>query len=148
MNRNGDMNKIILYSNYKKYGKEFPKVKGNILKTLKILKKDDLKAEIFFVSEKEIFNLNKQYRKKNKATNVLSFENLPGFIEPKGKQTLLGEIYLCPDYINQKGQNMSALAIHGLLHLLGFDHIKREERQIMEAKEKGLFTKLKISFFV
>lgn len=142
------MNKIILYSNYKKYEKEFSKVKGNVLKTLKILKKDNFKAEIFFVLEKEIRNLNKEYRKKDKATNVLSFENVPYFVEPKRKQRLLGEIYLCPEYINQKGQNMSALAVHGLLHLLGFDHIKKEERRIMEVKEEELFTKLKIGFFV
>lgn len=96
------------------------------------------------VDEDEIRTLNRAYRDKDKATNVLSFpfelpEGLPeGAIEP-----LLGDIILCAPVVRREAdeQNKSLeahwahMVTHGVLHLLGYDHIDDDDAQIMEAME-------------
>ncbi len=92
------------------------------------------------VDEQEITTLNKQFRDKNKATNVLSFpadKNLPVPIP------LLGDLVICADVVAKEAleQNKTLIAhwahmvIHGTLHLLGYDHIKTEQAEQMEQKE-------------
>ncbi|MCK9368968.1 rRNA maturation RNase YbeY [Candidatus Dojkabacteria bacterium] len=74
-------------------------------------------VSIIFVSEKEIQKLNKEYRKVDESTDVLSFN----FDKPD----LLGEVYICYDYIarTSKDENeVYRVIIHGILHLLGYDH--------------------------
>jgi probable rRNA maturation factor len=80
--------------------------------------------------------LNRQYRKKDKATDVLSF--------PFGDDDLLGEIYISLQrakiqarrYGVSYNDELKRLLIHGLLHLMGYDHIKRTDRALMEAREE------------
>lgn len=84
---------------------------------------------IVFLEDKEIKKINKKYRGKNKPTNVLSFS----------LTEYSGEILLAPDVIKKEapkfGMNIKNftgfLIIHGMLHLLGFDH-----GSTMEAKEE------------
>ncbi len=84
---------------------------------------------IVFMEDKEIKKINKKYRGKNKSTNVLSFS-----LTEKS-----GEILLAPDVIKKEapkfGMNVKNftgfLIIHGMLHLLGFDH-----GSTMESKEE------------
>ncbi|QQR76466.1 rRNA maturation RNase YbeY [Candidatus Nomurabacteria bacterium] len=84
---------------------------------------------IVFLEDKEIKKINKKYRGKNKPTNVLSFSLTENS----------GEILLAPDVIKKEapkfGMNIKNftgfLIIHGMLHLLGFDH-----GSTMEAKEE------------
>ena len=70
--------------------------------------------------------LNKKYRQRNQAANVLSFH-----LE-KGR----GEIFL-----NSKEKNLLYLFVHGTLHLLGYDHKKNKEAEKMEALEKQILKK-------
>lgn len=77
-------------------------------------------VNVVFISEKEIQELNRVYRKKDSVTDVLSFS-----IDSK---ELLGEVYICSKYVkaNFKGgqfkEEILRLIIHGILHLTGYDH--------------------------
>ena len=107
-----------------------------------------LKAEtvltIRIVDEDESQLLNKQYRKKNEPTNVLSF-----LINDK---PLLGDIILCHSVIKKEAlaqkksidDHYAHLIIHGYLHLIGFDHTKNDDALTMENKEIAVLKKLGI----
>lgn len=84
---------------------------------------------LVFVSPDEIQKLNKKFRNKGKPTDVLSFE-----LNERG---CLGEIVICPEVVRKKGENVIDVFVHGILHLLGYDHERSEkETEKMEAKEK------------
>lgn len=94
--------------------------------------------------------LNRDYRGQDKPTNVLSFpfEAPPGIELP-----LLGDLVVCRQVVEQEANaqqkplmdHWAHLIVHGCLHLLGFDHIKDDEAQIMEAKEVVLLAQLGIN---
>lgn len=108
---------------------------------------DDQEVTLRFVDADESQQLNFTYRKKNYATNVLSFpfEQAPGLSLP-----LLGDLVLCVPVIleeaQQQGKTTEAhwahIIIHGLLHLLGHDHIEPEQADAMETLEITLLAKL------
>jgi len=83
------------------------------------------KINIIFLNKKDIKKLNQQYRKKREVTDVLSF-NIDS-------NTLLGEIYICPEYvinsIDKKDfqKQTIRLIIHGILHLEGYNHKEKFE---------------------
>ncbi len=105
-----------------------------ILKKLKI-KKD---LSVAFVNEKEIKKLNKRYLKRNRATDVLSFP---------GENKFLGEIVICLPQAKKQAKKekhplikeIKILIIHGILHLIGFDHQKEKDKKKMFEKEKELY---------
>ena len=112
----------------------------------KVLKGENRKTEtlsLAFVSREEIKKLNKKFRKKNKATDVLSFE-----LKEKNH---LGEIIICPDIVKENAkkygvpikQEMAKVFVHGILHLLGYDHEGTKERaRVMEGLEKKYLEKI------
>ncbi|MFH1233890.1 MAG: rRNA maturation RNase YbeY [Patescibacteria group bacterium] len=75
--------------------------------------KIDLELSIALVGQERIKELNKQYRGKNKATDVLSFKYDNNF----------GEVVICP----QETKELPRVLIHGILHILGFSHKKMNE---------------------
>ncbi|WP_419421160.1 rRNA maturation RNase YbeY [Legionella sp. D16C41] len=102
-----------------------------------------------FVEIVEITELNKLYRKKDKPTNVLAFPtNLPS--EIKLDYPLLGDVIICPDVLEQESREQKItlkahwahIIIHGVLHLLGYDHIKEQEAYQMQTMEIKLLAKL------
>ncbi len=110
-----------------------PKIKNSLKaltkKTAETLNYKENKAiELTFVTDKEIRKINKVYRKKDKATDVISFAFEESESFPNEK--LLGEIYISIETANKqaKERNQSLkkeiefLFIHGLLHIFGFDH--------------------------
>lgn len=105
----------------------------------------------------KIRNLNKKYRQKDYVTDVLSFpiyDNLRPDKKPKGKnlsQIDLGDLVICKEKaLAQAGefeityeQEVVHLAVHGFLHLIGFDHeISMKEEKIMEKYESELVGKV------
>jgi len=105
---------------------------------------------IRIVDEDESRELNKHYRHKDKATNVLSF---PCELAPEVELELLGDIVICAQVVareaEEQGKSLHAhwahMVIHGCLHLAGYDHIEEEEANIMEALETRLLTELGFS---
>lgn len=96
--------------------------------------------DLVFCGEDTIKRLNSDYRQKDAITDVLSF--------PFNEQDYLGEIYICvPRAIEQAKEyeltieeETARLFVHGLFHLLGYDHMTDDERETMEAKEKTYFS--------
>ena len=93
----------------------------------KILKRERVKGKIniVLVKDKEIRRLNKRFRKKDKATDVLAF--------PMGEEGILGDIAISTETTKKNAKRYGAsykselkrLVVHGVLHLLGYDHGKR-----------------------
>ena len=108
--------------------------------------KDGVSAGVAFVDAKKMRILNRDFRGLDKATNVLSFEAPSGFPNPPKTPKLLGEIYLCPNVIKERGEDINYLLIHGLLHLLGFDHDKSRARIVMQKLEQKILIWLKNRF--
>jgi rRNA maturation RNase YbeY len=79
---------------------------------------------------------------KTMPKNVLSFPADADFPHPNTKQKPLGEIYLNPDVIKEQGWQFEYILIHGFLHLLGYDHIKKSDRIVMERLEEKLLSEL------
>lgn len=128
-------------------GKNFKKLEpeiASILKKLLILtKKGNFPASLFLVDNLTMRKLNRTHRGENKTTNVLSFRASKGFIMPPKSPKVLGEIYLAPDYIKKHNEDIVYLLIHGLLHLLGFDHKGKSDTISMQLKEKKLLKQLR-----
>ena len=116
-----------------------------VLKTVEYKFTKNHQLNLSFVSSEEMKVLNKTYRNQDKSTNVLSFE-LPKNFPTGDKKTLIGEIALCEEIIEQEAKKykkifenrLKHMIIHGLLHLIGFDHIKKEEENKMESIEKKI----------
>ena len=103
-------------------------------------------------------NLNWTYRGKNEPTDVLAFSMLPGpeddskpFVAPPDGVCHLGEVVISfPQAVQQANkqghqveQEVALLVIHGVLHLLGYNHEQSEEEQRMRAKEREVLEKAK-----
>lgn len=115
---------------------------------LEILKKENIKGEIdlsvAIVSRAKIKELNKIYRGKDKPTDVLSFVNDNYSDKLKGLPKNLGEIVICPSEIyTDKEIGLIHIFIHGLLHLLGYNHGNQREAKIMQSKEQEYLIFLK-----
>ncbi|MDF1762730.1 MAG: rRNA maturation RNase YbeY [Oleibacter sp.] len=102
---------------------------------------------IRLVDEEESQALNNDYRDKDKPTNVLSFPfEAPAHVPLE----LLGDLVICVPVVEQEAQEQDKaleahwahMVIHGCLHLLGYDHIKDDEADIMEALERDLLASL------
>lgn len=104
---------------------------------------DDTELTIRIVDETESGALNEQYRKKKGPTNVLSFP----FEMPEGIElSLLGDLVICAPVVKQEAEEQNKnekahwahMVVHGILHLLGYDHINTADAEIMETKETGI----------
>ncbi len=92
--------------------------------------------------------LNRRYRRQDRPTDVLSFALEPddGFVLPEGRPRALGEIVIsyptasrqARDACHSVHDEMSHLLVHGLLHLLGYDHERPRETKAMRAREDAL----------
>lgn len=79
---------------------------------------------VFIVTPYEIKQLNQEHREKNQATTVLSFpQDEPLKNEPDEKKIVLGDLFICPEVIQEKNEHeLDYYFSHGLYHLLGFSH--------------------------
>ena len=113
-------------------------------KVLKLLLPGEKPAVVFYlVSDSFIRNLNRRFRHKNKPTCVLAFPSRAPLFYPENfsrGERQLGEIFLAPDYIKKHKYDVRFLVIHSLLHLLGYDHKKKNDRIKMERKERFLMS--------
>ena len=127
------MNRVSVISSDKKFKKFERKIKNTALKILKILKKTSVSVEIYLINSQKMRFLNKKFRGKNKTTTILSFEESRNFISPPSKYKKIGEIYLNEETRDKKQE--TRLLVHGLLHLFGYNHQKKNDRIKMERLE-------------
>jgi probable rRNA maturation factor len=109
---------------------------------------------IIIVPESEMKKLNHQYCDKDKVTNILSFPfEIPPNLPKEEKMTkFLGDLVVCPNQISIEAREQNKIIehhwyhiiIHGILHLVGHDHIYEQEAQEMESLEISLLSSLNI----
>lgn len=109
-------------------------------------------VSITLVDEALIQQINREYRNKDAVTDVISFAFLDddNIQYPDGMPIPLGDIYICDqrmyeqaeEYGHSVEREMHFLALHGLLHLLGYDHIKKEDEVIMFSLQDEILTAL------
>jgi len=104
-------------------------------------------VSVALLSEEAIQQLNRDYRGKDQATNVLSFPaDIPDFVDLKH----LGDILICPSVVRREAQEQGKqesahwahMVVHGCLHLLGYDHIEDDQAEQMESLETVILAKL------
>ena len=110
----------------------------------------DSELVVRLVSPVEIQVLNKEYRSKNQVTNVLSFSS---DIPLEIGETILGDVVICVDVVREEAvlgskafsNHLSHMAIHGILHLLGYDHDDLPSANKMEGIEIEFLKKIGVN---
>ena len=114
-----------------------------------IIKKMELKKCIFnviFITDEEIHKLNKEYRKVDRKTDVITFALEDVMDVNYSKFRLLGDVYISLDtayeqakmYNHSDKREICFLITHGILHLLGFDHMEEDDEKEMFDLQKEL----------
>ncbi len=108
---------------------------------------DRLEVSILLTDDAQVRQLNRDYRKKDQPTNVLSFPALDDDtpIPPEGP-VLLGDVIIARETTEREAyeeskslkNHVSHLVVHGVLHLLGYDHIEDDEAEEMESLERSI----------
>lgn len=115
----------------------------------------EVQISVLLTDNAAIKDLNRDYRGKDKPTNILSFpmDNLfETASSPPDQPLMLGDLILAHETIWQEASqekkevkdHLTHLLIHGLLHLLGYDHIEEKEAEIMESLEINILKTLDI----
>ena len=141
------MNEVGFYNKINENIKELEEVKKFVEFATTYLKLENVTFNIIIINNEEIHKINKEYRGIDRPTDVISFalEDDDTFIEMD--QRILGDIYISIDkaieQANEYGHSLLRelcfLSIHGLLHLLGYDHMKEEDEKVMfELQERIL----------
>ena len=107
---------------------------------------DKVEVSVRIVDDDESRDLNKTYREKDKSTNVLSFPAGSGDYAPDDARRPLGDIVVCAPVVEAEAalygkapaDHWAHLVVHGMLHLLGFDHQNDAEAAEMEAIERAV----------
>lgn len=120
--------------------------------TLNKEKLNNVEFSVVLVDEDTIHEINKTYRNVDRVTDVISFaleDNKTIEIDHR----LLGDIYICIDKAYEQAEEyghsfkreLSFLTIHGLLHLLGYDHMEKEEEKEMFMKQEEILSEFGIN---
>ena len=110
----------------------------------------DSELVVRLVSPVEIQVLNKEYRSKNQVTNVLSFSS---DVPLEIGESILGDVVICVDVVREEAilggkvfsDHLSHMAIHGILHLLGYDHDDLPSANKMEGIEIEFLKKIGVN---
>lgn len=124
---------------------DYSSVINNVLNTASTLMDlKDKELNIILVDNDYIKDLNNRYRQKDYATDVLTFDD--------GTDGYLGDIFVSIDkceeqrleYNHSFDRELGFLVCHGLLHTLGYDHMNKEDEEIMNAKQDEILTEAKL----
>ncbi len=118
------------------------------------IKKLNIKSSIFdiiFIDDEAMHKLNKEYRGVDRSTDVLSFA-LNDNLRVNTVINSLGDIFIsipkmkeqAKEYEHSERRELSFLVLHGLLHLLGYDHMKEEDEKTMFALQREILDELNI----
>lgn len=121
--------------------------------TLEVMDAKESIFTIIFVTKEEIHELNKQYRGVDRVTDVISFALEDAHDVSLSDIRVLGDIYICIDrmkeqaveYSHSETRELSFLTVHGLLHLLGYDHQTKEEEEVMFGLQRKILSDLNIN---
>lgn len=106
---------------------------------------DNLEFNVIIINNEEIHKINKEYRGIDRPTDVISFA-LEDYkdIKYENDYRVLGDIYISIDKVKEQAKEyghsekreLAFLAVHGLLHLLGYDHMEKEDEKVMFSKQE------------
>lgn len=141
------MSKFEIFNETDENIEELEEIEKVIDFALKYQNIDNAIFNIIIVDEETIKTLNREYRDKDNITDVISFalEDDDTFIQTNFR--VLGDIYICLKRAKEQSvqyghsllRELSFLTVHGLLHLLGYDHMKKSDEKIMfELQERIL----------
>lgn len=153
----GTKKQIMIHYNIYGISKGFEfSIRGLIQKiTRAIAKLEKIKSDhvvsFIIVDNQEIHQINKRYRNIDRPTDVISFATIDGN-ENHELSYQLGDIYISIDKLNEqaisyghsKKREFAFLVTHGLLHLLGYDHIEEDDEKIMFVKQDQILDLLEI----
>ena len=133
-----------------KYEQDFIRVTKQCEKTLDITK--DYSVSLIFTDAKEIHEINRSYRNIDRPTDVISFAMMDSendYEMPEGENEL-GDIFISIDAVREQAESyghsvrreVCFLFTHGLLHLLGYDHMNDEDKAKMRKKEEKVLTNI------
>lgn len=136
------MNKfeVIDLVDYKEYNILYKVLK----RTLKLEKVKNAFFSVVLVDENKIQELNREYRKIDKVTDVISFAFEDNDKRVYNNIRVLGEIYICIPRMKEQAvlyghsevRELAFLGVHGLLHLLGYDHMEKDDEKEMFGKQE------------
>ncbi len=116
---------------------------------------EPVEISVSYLDNASIQQLNKEYRNCDAPTDVLSFSQEEGseFLEVPGLPRILGDVVISleqavaqsQEYNHSFLRELGYLVAHGLLHLLGYDHLTEEERQSMRCKEERIMAAVNLS---
>ena len=140
----------LIISDSNNYTRRFNKLSLNnaITYVLKRLKLSSKIIYITFISDYKMKKINNEYRQKNTSTDVLSFNY------ENSSNNILGEILISMNYCkknilknkNSLSKEVIILSIHGILHLLGYDHDNLKNEKIMFELQEKLYSEYKSKF--
>ena len=124
--------------------KEIKKLIDAVLKKIGSEELENVQINIKYTSEEEIKMLNETFYNKKGVTNVLAFNNNQE--NPENKERLIGEIAICISQIEKEAKiykkaietRLKHMIVHGVLHLFGFDHQKKDQQKEMEQVENDI----------
>lgn len=118
---------------------------------------ENTEVDITIVTDEEIHVLNRDYRGVDRATDVLSFALDEGDDEPEilgaEAEHLLGDIIISAEKANEQAEEFGHglnreivyLAVHGMLHLVGYDHMVEDEKIVMRRREEEILREIDLS---
>ncbi len=124
------------------------------------LENSKLSITVTLTTPMQIKKINKEYRKIDKATDVLSFpmfekDELDEKIKDQDfiHEDVLGDIIISIEKVEEQAKEynhsfereLSYMLVHGFYHLMGYDHIEEEDKKVMRPKEENILNKLKIT---
>lgn len=127
-------------------------IKSVLKYALKVEKVKNANFNVIFVDNDYIHKLNKEYRNVDRPTDVISFALEDNKEEELSNVRMLGDIYISIDKAREQAleyghslrRELSFLSVHGILHLLGYDHMKKEDEKVMFAKQEEILNAKKI----
>ena len=133
------------------YEQDFTAIIEQALKTLGI--EDDVEVSCVLVDDERIHEINREYRHIDRSTDVISFameDNDQFYVE--GMPRTLGDIFISVDHAKKQAEEyghslrreMCFLFTHGILHLLGYDHMNEDEEKEMFSLQKEILNQLGI----
>ncbi len=140
------MNEVEVFNEYKDDIKEIDDMKDFINYCINKLNLKNVMFNVIIVDNEKIHMINKEYRKIDRPTDVISFALEDDKTIVNDDVRVLGDIYISYDKVKEQANDyghsvkreICFLAIHGLLHLLGYDHMKKEDEIKMFGLQKEL----------
>lgn len=147
------MNNVEIFNETKESIKELQTIEKLIQFAIKHENLENLEFNIIIVDNNKIHEINKEYRGIDRPTDVITFALEDNKDFPVGDIRILGDIYISIDKVREQAleyghsflRELSFLTIHGFLHLLGYDHMIKEDEEIMFSKQEDILNEFGIT---